>query len=150
MDDPIGTLGVLDMLVHPRLLGRWIVSQVAVVGFALVALPIGCGVMFLTMLAGSALGATLLLVFKVDAGLTGPIVFGVLAVSLAVTFLALVRLYRAMPKKVRAMIEMPDEDDATAAGANAATAPARTNARELAALDARLGPPDPPPNDPLR
>lgn len=119
---------------------RRLVSELAQVGFAVIAAPVGCAV----------LGATVLAVFVVTALLEaifdGPGVFGAIMPAgflggLVLAFLALVRLYRAMPTRVREAIEIVDEDDGSPRSSLASTPSPPLSHEELAALDAKLASP---------
>jgi hypothetical protein len=144
--DPLEALDLVDLLTHPRQLRRWVAAQVAQIGFAIVAFPIGCAVFLVTMFLGLGLAGLLLLGLNLDTSLSGLLVFIVLGASVAVTFLVLVRVYRAMPPKVRAMIEMADDGGPTGDRQPLPThrAAVGVSAEDLAALDARLAPPSEP------
>jgi len=130
---------LVDLLTRPRRLVQWFVSQVAQVGFAIVAAPVGCAVLGVTVIA-AVVGATLL-----EALFGGPGIFGWLGVAgffggLVLAFVVLVRLYRAMPARVRRAIEIVD--DGPGPGVPPVVQPSTAlSGPELAALDAKLAPP---------
>jgi hypothetical protein len=138
-------LDLLELLVNlvtrPRRLVQWFVSLAAQVGFAIVAVPVGCAVLGVTTIVGGLL-ATLFLSLGAPEDIVGAVTLAGLGGGVILAFLALVRLYRAMPGRMRHAIESADDDDGPGPGVPPVVQPSTAlTGPELAALDAKLAPP---------
>lgn len=146
-----GIAALVDLVLHPREAVKGLWSGVLHAAFAVVAIPVGCLAWAGSFLVGVIVVAGATLIFH-DERIFGYVLIPWIFISLVPAFLAIVWLYRRLPRKIRTGIEIEEPVDVVpdrAPDSLARYAPGRADAPgtptratvDLAALDAKLAAP---------